>query len=56
MVLMILVMKNIGYISLKRKIILDKDQKIDIELLSEDVELENVLITSDSENENVSSS
>jgi len=47
--------RYIGYISLKRKIILDKDQKIDIELLSEDVELENVLITSESENENVSS-
>ena len=47
--------RYIGYISLKKKIILDKDQKIDIELLSEDIELENILITSESENENVSS-
>ena len=38
--------RYIGYITLKRKIILDKDQKIDIELLSEDIELENILITS----------
>ena len=47
--------RYIGYITLKKKIILDKDQKIDIELLSEDIELENILITSESENENVSS-
>ena len=33
----------------------NSDQKIDIELLSEDIELENILITSESENENVSS-
>ena len=47
--------RYIGYITLKKKIMLDKDQKIDIELLSEDIELENILITSESENENVSS-
>ena len=47
--------RYIGYITLKKKIILDKDQKFDIELLSEDIELENILITSESENENVSS-
>ncbi len=47
--------RYIGFITLKKQIILDKDQKIDIELLSEDIELENVLITSESENENVSS-
>jgi len=47
--------RYIGYITFKKKIILDKDQKIDIELLSEDIELENILITSESENENVSS-
>ena len=47
--------RYIGFITLKKQIILDKDQKIDIELLSEDIELENILITSESENENVSS-
>ena len=34
--------RYIGYITLKKKIILDKDQKIDIELLSEDIEFENI--------------
>ena len=47
--------RYLGYITIKKQIILNKDQKLDIELISENIELENVLITSESENVNISS-
>lgn len=48
--------RYIGYNTIKKIILLNKDQKLDIELINENIELENILITSESKNENITSS
>jgi len=46
--------KYVGYASIERQVSIDSNERIDIELLTDDITLEEIVITSEGENANVS--